>query len=203
MGVAVSPRHGRVKFLSEIPMQVSLYALVVVCAALMSQAAQADDLTERGQYLTNILGCGGCHTEGALLGKPEGEWLAGSKIGVAYTPEEAGSPGIVFPSNLTSDKETGLGNWPTDEIVRFLKTGIDHYGKTANPVMPWPNYALLHDEDLEAVAQFLKTIPAVSKAIPESIAAGEPLSEPFVRIGVYLFVPEEPPQEEEQSGESE
>ncbi len=182
-------------------MQGLSYALVFFCAALLGNAAQADELTERGKYLTNILGCGGCHTEGALLGNPDGAWLAGSRIGVAYTPEDAGSPGIVFPSNLTSDDETGLGRWPAVEIVRFLKTGIDHYGKTANPVMPWPNYALLHDEDLQAVAQFLTTLPAVRNQIPEPIAAGEALTEPFVRIGVYLFVPEEQQTPETEEGE--
>lgn len=145
----------------------------------------------RGEYLTNILGCGGCHTEGALLGNPYGEWLAGSKIGVAYTAEvEDSSPGLVFPANLTSDSRTGLGKWSKSEIMRFLQTGMDHYGKQATTVMPWPNYALLNEEDLTAIAQFLLTLPAVSHAIPDAVAAGAPINESFVRIGVYLFVPE-------------
>ncbi len=159
--------------------------------AFAATSVAADDHAKRGEYLTTILGCGGCHTEGALLGDAHGDWLAGARVGVAYTPEEAGSPGVVFPSNLTGDPATGLGNWRAEDIVRFLKTGTDHYGETANPVMPWPNYALLHDEDLEAIAAFLKTLPAVSYDIPDPIAPGEALTHSFVRIGVYLFVPEE------------
>ena len=113
--------------------------------SLTAISAAADDLVERGEYLTNILGCGGCHTEGALLGEAHGQWLAGARVGVAYTPEEAGSPGVVFPANLTGDMETGLGAWRSEDIVLFLKTGMDHYGKSANPVMPWPNYAMLEN----------------------------------------------------------
>ncbi len=159
--------------------------------AIAASSAAADEMVERGEYLTNILGCGGCHTEGALLGNAHGEWLAGAKVGVAYTPEEQGSPGVVFPANLTGDLATGLGAWRAEDIVRFLKTGMDHYGRTANPVMPWPNYAMLEEEDLKAIAAFLKTLPGVRYEIPEAIAPGEALTHAFVRIGVYLFVPEE------------
>lgn len=154
--------------------------------------ALADRSVERGEYLTNILGCGGCHTEGALLGNPSGMWLAGSRIGVAYTQENPEqSPGVIFPANLTSDKKTGLGRWSRQDIVRFLRTGMDHYGEQANTVMPWPNYALLNDDDVNAVANFLLTLEPVEYEIPREIAAGEPITESFVRIGVYLFVPEE------------
>ncbi len=154
--------------------------------------ALADRSVTRGEYLTNILGCGGCHTEGALLGNPSGAWLTGSRIGVAYTedvPER--SPGIIFPANLTPDKKTGLGRWSRKDIVRFLRTGMDHYGEQANTVMPWPNYALLNDDDVNAIANFLLSMDPVENEIPREIPPGEPITESFVRIGVYLFVPED------------
>ncbi len=172
-----------------------LCALFFVSTGLSSTVSASDksstkqSVAERGEYLTTILGCGGCHTEGALIGNPTGDWLTGSKIGVAYT-DDTESPGIVFPANLTSDKKTGLGRWSKKEIVRFLRTGMDHYGKQANTVMPWPNYALLNDADLDAVATYLKGLPAVKNPIPPAIKPGEPIDQTFVRIGVYLFVPE-------------
>ena len=172
-----------------------LCALFVVSSGLSNhafagkQSVREVSVAERGEYLTTILGCGGCHTEGALIGNPTGEWLTGSKIGVAYTDDNE-SPGIVFPANLTSDKKTGLGRWSKKEIVSFLRTGMDHYGKQANTVMPWPNYALLNDADLDAVATYLKQLPAVKNPIPSAIEPGEPIDQTFVRIGVYLFVPE-------------
>ncbi len=154
---------------------------------------------EHGEYLATILGCGGCHTEGALLGEPSGEWLTGSRIGVAYTPDNTTqTPGIIFPSNLTPDKKTGIGRWSKRDIVRFLRTGMDHYGVQANTVMPWPNYALLSDKDVNALAEYLLSLDPVENQIPDSIEPGEPSTEAFVRIGVYLFIPEETPAAEGQ-----
>lgn len=165
---------------------------LVLISSLTTLTVSAGTSVDRGEYLTNILGCGGCHTQGALLGNPTGEWLAGSAIGVAYTEDVADqSPGIVFPSNLTSDTETGLGRWSAKEIKTFLRTGMDHYGKQATTVMPWPNYAVLNNQDLSDIARFLKQLAPVKKRIPETIAAGSEVQHPFVRIGVYLFVPEE------------
>jgi mono/diheme cytochrome c family protein len=159
-------------------------------------SASAETSIERGEYLTNILGCGGCHTEGALLGNPTGQWLAGSRIGIAYTEDlDDISPGIVFPGNLTADKETGLGRWSKNEIKTFLLTGMDHYGKQATTVMPWPNYAYLSNQDLDDIAAFLKQLAPIEQAIPESVAAGEPVQNAFVRVGVYLFVPEDDTEE--------
>ncbi len=172
--------------------RLALQLIAVVMAGCVWISASAETSVERGEYLTNILGCGGCHTEGALLGNPTGQWLAGSRIGIAYTEDlDDVSPGIVFPGNLTSDKETGLGRWSKDEIRTFLLTGMDHYGKQATTVMPWPNYAYLSNQDLDDVATFLKQLAPIEQDIPESIAAGEPVQNAFVRVGVYLFVPED------------
>ena len=114
--------------------QLALLTMLSILA--LPLGAQAKGAAERGEYLTTILGCGGCHTEGALLGDPSGEWLTGSRIGVAYTADSLEqSPGIIFPGNLTPDKNTGIGRWSKRDIVRFLRTGMDHYGQQANTVM--------------------------------------------------------------------
>lgn len=148
---------------------------------------------ERGEYLTTILGCGGCHTEGALLGTPSGPWLAGSSVGVAYANDADGfASGIAFPGNLTSDEETGLGKWSKQDIIHFLTTGERHLAPRAVPVMPWPNYGHLKAEDLAAIASYLKQVPAVQKPIPDRIEPGEDISEPYIRIGVYVYSPELP-----------
>ena len=87
-----------------------LCCMVMVGLMAVALPAQAKKAVKRGEYLTTILGCGGCHTEGALLGQPTGDWLTGSRIGVAYTPDAPDqSPGIIFPGNLTPDEETGIG----------------------------------------------------------------------------------------------
>ena len=127
----------------------------------------SDDAKTRGQYLTNILGCGGCHTEGALLGEPTGPWLAGSSIGVAYAEDDDGlASGVAFPGNLTGDKRTGLGDWSEQDIVHFLTTGERHLAPRAIPLMPWPNYGQLKSRDLLDIATYLKSLPAVKKKFP-------------------------------------
>ncbi len=92
----------------------------------------------RGQYLVRITDCGGCHTPGALAGKPDASrQLAGSDIGFG------GPWGVAYPRNLTPDKETGLGAWTDAEIIRALRQGQSRDGRPLAPIMPWPSYAAL------------------------------------------------------------
>ncbi|MFT7651721.1 MAG: mono/diheme cytochrome c family protein [Limisphaerales bacterium] len=147
---------------------------------------------ERGEYLTTILSCGGCHTQGALLGEQTGAWLAGSKIGIAYAEDESGSPSaVIFPSNLTSDNATGLGSRTQQEIIDLLRSGTKHTGEPVNAVMPWINYQLLKDEDIVSIAAYIKSLPASKNVIPKHILPGQPITEPYLRFSIYYFVPDQ------------
>ncbi|MFK7912435.1 MAG: c-type cytochrome [Pseudomonadales bacterium] len=153
-------------------------------------AAPAASSVDRGAYLVTILGCGGCHTEGALLGKPSGQWLAGSRTGVAYTADEHDqNPGVVFPKNLTPDIKTGLGKWTEREIMRAISQGQGHREQPLNAVMPWMNYVLLSDADRRDIARYLKSLAPVYNPIPPSIVPGQPVRESYLRIGIYVFYP--------------
>ena len=172
-----------------------LILLLVTASASWADASAESDSVARGEYLTTILGCGGCHTEGALLGKPRSGdfWLAGSRVGIAYSEYDPdATPGIVFPGNLTPDRKTGLGRWSKADIVRLLRNGINHQGGVALPVMPWPNYSLLSDADASDIAEYLMSLPAVKRKIPENIEAGSPTTESYVRIGIFIYDPANP-----------
>ena len=80
--------------------------------------AAADPQIARGKYLVTITGCSDCHTPGFFFGKPDtNRFLGGSDVGFAM-------PGGVFVGpNLTPDKETGLGNWTTEEIIVAITKG--------------------------------------------------------------------------------
>lgn len=142
---------------------------------------------ERGRYLVNLLGCGSCHTDGALIGEPDAaRVLAGSRVGIATSdPTRVSHPGVVYPKNLTPDPATGIGDWTLVQIVTMLQSGVDNHGSQSLPVMPWLNYSRLQAEDAEAIAMYLKSLPAVPHRVPANVPPGRRATEPFVHFGVY------------------
>lgn len=141
----------------------------------------------QGRYLVSLLGCGSCHTDGALIGEPNGaRLLAGSGIGIAYSnPLADRNPGVVYPSNLTPDPATGLGDWSLEQIITMVKSGTDNHGSRSLPVMPFPAYANITDGDAEAIAMYLKSLPPVRHEVPANVRPGQRAPAPFVHFGVY------------------
>src|SRR3974390_2274010 len=110
-------------------------AVVISTAPVAASAQQAE--IERGKYLVTVAGCSDCHTPGSFLGKPDmSKYLSGSEVGFSI-------PGLgVFPGrNLTPDKETGLGNWTEEQIVKALMAGERPDGRVLAPIMPYMAYS--------------------------------------------------------------
>ncbi len=65
-------------------------------------------------------------------------------------------------SNLTGDSNTGLGRWNEQDIVDFLKTGHSRFGTAFGTMIEVVNYSTQYmaDEDLRAIAKYLKSLPA-------------------------------------------
>ena len=142
----------------------------------------------RGEYMVELLGCGTCHTDGALEGTPDpAASLAGSDIGIAYTtPLQNRYPGVVFPPNITSDPETGIGRWSDEQLAAAIRDGKGRHRANASLTMPWPGYAKLTDEDTSAIILYLRNLKAVSHRVPENVRPGTPSSETFVYFGFYM-----------------
>ncbi len=150
--------------------------------------APADrDQVERGQYLVQLLGCGSCHTDGALSGAPNPDrLLAGSRIGIAYTsPLESENPGVIYPANITPDIRTGIGDRSNQQIANAIRSGIGRHGSSRIETMPWQGYALLNEEDLNAIVAYLRSIPPVEHQVPGRVRPGQQAREEFVYFGVY------------------
>jgi mono/diheme cytochrome c family protein len=107
----------------------------------------------RGQYLVAAGDCMSCHL------RPGGEPLAGG-LGLK-TPF-----GVIYTPNITSDKETGIGNWTADQFFRAMHDGIDDEGNNLYPAFPYPWFRLVSREDADAILAFLKTTPAVKYTPP-------------------------------------
>jgi hypothetical protein len=144
-------------------------------------------LVERGEYLVELLGCGSCHTDGALVGDPDFEKsLAGSSIGIAYTnPLGEKNPGIIYSPNITPDEATGIGTWTDQQIANAIRGGISRHSSRRLASMPWRGYAKISDDDVNAIVSYLRRIEAVEHRVPDEVAPGERASHRFVYFGVY------------------
>jgi mono/diheme cytochrome c family protein len=135
--------------------------------------ALADEaLAARGRYLVIIAGCSDCHTPGALIGAPDMKrYLAGSDIGFSIP-----GLGVFVGQNLTPDKETGIGSWTSEQIIAAIRTGKKPDGGQLSGIMPYPAFSHLSDEDAQAIAAFLMSIPAVNHKNEGPIKSGEPVT---------------------------
>src|ERR1041385_5250778 len=119
---------------------------------------------ERGKYLVNaVAGCLGCHTD-ADWSKP-GAPPVEAKLGSGHVWSDQKMPWLVAP-NITPDKETGAGNWSDDALARAIREGIGHDGRTLFPVMPYPHYREMSDEDVASIIVYLRSVPPVRSQLP-------------------------------------
>ena len=115
--------------------------------------AEATQQVERGQYLVEGPGhCGECHTSRNLVGGIDySNWLAGAPA----------AEGEGFVPNITSG-EGGLGNWSAADIAYYLESGFtpefDSVGGAMVAVQQ--NMAKLSKDDRDAIAAYLKAVPA-------------------------------------------
>jgi mono/diheme cytochrome c family protein len=110
---------------------------------------------KRGQYLVAAGDCMSCHL------REGGEPLAGG-LGLK-TPF-----GVIYAPNITSDKQTGIGNWTPDQFYRAMHDGIDDDGANLYPAFPYPWFRLISRADDDAILAYLKTTPAVNYTPPKN-----------------------------------
>jgi len=137
-----------------------------------SAPAPAPDpaLLERGKMIANVAGCALCHT---AFG-PTGPDLANMWAGGLEIPEEFGtwrSP------NITQDKKTGIGGWTDEQIDAAVRQGVRPDGSHLYPIMPYEFYNRMSDADAKALIAFLRTVPAVDKAVAGNTDLKLPKSE--------------------------
>src|SRR5581483_3172696 len=111
------------------------------------------DLAARGQYIFSLAGGCACHTE------PKGTPNAGGRV----IPLPFGK---LYSTNITPDKETGLGNWTDQQIRDAMIKGVRPNGERLLPAMPYEAYSGMADEDLQALIAYLRTLKPVRKQMP-------------------------------------
>jgi len=126
-----------------------LFLVVALHGSTWAQEPERD-LVARGQYLFGLSGGCACHT--IPNGTPN---VGGRAFPIPF--------GTVYSTNLTSDKETGLGNWSDKEIADAMTKGIRPSGDMLVPVMPYEAYSGMAKEDLDALIAYLRTLKPVRK----------------------------------------
>ena len=143
--------------------------LALALGLAVSLAAQASDdaQVKRGQYLARAADCMACHT--AEGGAP---FAGGLPIHSPF--------GTIYGSNITPDKQYGIGNYSADEFFAAVTEGKRKDGANLYPAMPYTSYHLISREDSDAILTYLMTIPPINRPAPET-----KLSFPFnVRTGL-------------------
>ncbi|CAK6497322.1 Gluconate 2-dehydrogenase cytochrome c subunit [Pantoea sp. Nvir] len=130
--------------------------LLALILGTMTFAALADDnggdRVKRGEYLARAGDCVACHT--SKDGKPFAGGLP------MATPI-----GTIYSTNITPDKATGIGDYSYDDFQKAVRHGVAKNGDTLYPAMPYPSYAVVSDEDMQALyAYFMHGVAPVEQA---------------------------------------
>ncbi len=155
----------------------AVFGLCVALSVLGTPSpGKADSALERGAYLATIMDCTGCHTPGSLAGKPDmNRYLAGADIGFQIP-----GVGVFYPPNLTSDPQTGLGTWSTEDIIMAVRNGIRPDGRVLVPIMPYPSYAALSDEDARDLATYLKSLAPIKNKVAGPFGKDQKPTNPYL-----------------------
>ncbi|WP_437180336.1 cytochrome c [Pseudomonas promysalinigenes] len=142
--------------------------VMTLVLAGVSLAHAADDAqVKRGEYLARAADCMACHT--AEGGAP---FAGGLPIHSPF--------GTIYGTNITSDKQYGIGSYTPDEFFAAVTEGKRKDGANLYPAMPYTSYHLIKREDSDAILAYLMTIAPINRPAPET-----KLSFPFnVRLGL-------------------
>lgn len=130
----------------------------------------------RGAFIVEGPGhCGACHTPKNFLGGDKtGDALQGASLQGWFAPD------------LTSDQRSGLADWSPDDIVAYLKTGHGRHASASGTMSDVirDSTSQMSDSDLQAIATYLKDLPAPNRATPQPVSQNDPA----MRAGQAIYV---------------
>lgn len=114
---------------------------------------------KRGEYLANHVNvCMDCHStrDYTLFSAP----LVPNTLGKGgeLFDQKLGFPGSFTSKNITP---YGIGNWTDGEIFRAITTGVSRDGHAFFPVMPYPYYGSMDEEDTKSIIAYLRTLKPI------------------------------------------
>ena len=162
----------------------ALFALVVAGAWLDASPARAAAPTPaevaRGKAIFGATGGCGCHT------KPKDPANAGGR-------RYDGPFGTVYSTNITPDKETGIGGWTDDQIITAIRHGRRPNGERLIPVHPYTVFNGMAEQDLRTLVAYLRTLPPVNRKTPPKKITVPLFESVFLPAWLATFAPRETP----------
>lgn len=166
----------------------SSFAVIALLAPVASSAAGAPAATPadtaliaHGEYLARAGDCIACHT--AKNGKP---FAGGLKFDTPI--------GAIYSTNITPERDTGIGAWSYEDFARAVREGRRPNGDALYPAMPYPSYARITDDDMHALYAYFMQGVAPVKAPNRAVDIAWPLSMRWP-LGIWriLFAPKTQP----------
>lgn len=151
---------------NQLPFPFNVRALMVVWNWMfldqdpVQQRADRSASWNRGAYLVQGLGhCAACHTPRNFLG--------GSKNGEAY---QGGRFGDLYAPDITPNRRTGIGGWSDADLRDFLRLGANVHSDASAEMGEVVGFSTsqMNDADLDAVAAYLRSMPASPDAKPSA-----------------------------------
>ncbi|GAP38078.1 putative diheme cytochrome c-553 [Piscinibacter sakaiensis] len=162
-----APAH-TLRFPFDTPLALAAWRLLYFTPGEQADDPARDAAWNRGRYLVRGLGhCGACHTPRNALGGPrDADEFGGGPIPMQRW---------IAPS-LASAAEAGVADWSDDEVVALLQTGRSARGIVTGPMAEVVFHSTQHlrDEDLRAMARYLRTLAPAGGAAPRSVAMTAP-----------------------------
>jgi mono/diheme cytochrome c family protein len=123
-------------------------------------------LVARGAYLATAADCAACHSV------PGGRPFAG---GLAFKLPF----GTIYSSNITPDRQHGIGGWSDAQFVRAMRHGVGADGKELYPAFPWTAYATMTTDDMLAIRAYLNSLEPVAQPV-EANSLGFPFNQRYL-----------------------
>jgi len=145
--------------MNKLKLKSFIFANAVLLASGFALPAHAEDeaqLIKQGEYLSRLGDCMACHS---LPGKP------------AYSGGLAieSNLGTIFSTNITPDKQHGIGNYSEQQFADAVRKGVLPDGSHLYPAMPYPDYAKISDADIHALyVYFMKGVQPSAEQPPET-----------------------------------
>lgn len=126
---------------------------------------------ERGRYIARLGDCVACHT-----GNKAQPMAGGLALETPF--------GKLYSTNITPDTASGIGGYSFEQFDKAMRKGVAADGRNLYPAMPYPSYAKMTADDMQALYAYLMEGVAPIAATNKASEMGFPFNQ---RWGLSLW----------------